>query len=77
MWKIKSREGLVYGWLTPNSWRGMREKKVAFIIVGTFLTLANNVFPVPGGPYIKIFRYIPRFFLVFKVATATSLKNKS
>lgn len=36
-------------------------------------TLANMVFPVPGGPCIKIFLYIPLFFLVFLVAIATSL----
>ena len=35
-------------------------------------TLANIVFPVPGGPYKSILRYKPLFDLVFAVDKATS-----
>lgn len=39
-------------------------------------TFANIVFPVPGGPCIKMFLYIPLFCLVFLVAIAMS-RNRS
>lgn len=42
-----------------------------------FLTFANIVFPVPGGPCIRIFLYNPLFCLVFFVAMATSLNLPS
>jgi hypothetical protein len=41
------------------------------------VTFANIVFPVPGGPCIRIFLYIPRFRFVFFVAIAMSLKQKT
>lgn len=41
------------------------------------LTLANSVFPVPGGPYIRMFLYRPLFCLVFLVAMAMSRTRSS
>lgn len=41
------------------------------------VTLAKSVFPVPGGPYIRMFRYRPRFCLVFLVAMAMSRTRSS
>lgn len=46
-----------------ESWRGF--------------TLAKSVFPVPGGPYIRIFLYRLLFFFVFLVAMAMSLTRAS
>lgn len=43
----------------------------------TVFTLAKSVFPVPGGPYIRIFRYRLLFFFVFLVAMAISLTRAS
>lgn len=40
-------------------------------------TLAKRVFPVPGGPYIRIFLYKLLFFFVFLVAMAMSLTRAS
>lgn len=40
-------------------------------------TLANRVFPVPGGPYMSRFLYRPLFCLVFLVAMATSRTRSS
>jgi hypothetical protein len=40
-------------------------------------TLANSVFPVPGGPCIRRFRNKPLFDLVFLVETAISLRRSS
>lgn len=40
-------------------------------------TLAKSVFPVPGGPYIRIFLYRLLFFFVFLVAMAMSLTRAS
>jgi hypothetical protein len=43
--------------------------------IGEVVTFANIVLPVPGGPCIRIFLYIPRFRFVFFVAIAMSLKQ--
>ena len=36
------------------------------------LTLANMVFPVPGGPYISTLRYMPPFLRVLIVERASA-----
>jgi len=41
------------------------------------LTLANNVLPVPGGPYMSKFLNKPLFDFVLRVETAISLKRSS
>lgn len=41
------------------------------------VTLAKSVFPVPGGPYMRMFRYSPRFCRVFLVAMAMSRTRSS
>jgi hypothetical protein len=53
----------------------VKKDRVPRANTGKVVTFANIVLPVPGGPCIRIFLYIPRFRFVFFVAIAMSLKQ--
>ena len=58
-----------------SNWKTQVSTQTYCIIVlcRTACTFANIVFPVPGGPYIKMFWYNPPFRFVFIVDLATDL----